>query len=940
MKQTPCEIHVVSHTHWDREWRFPFAVSKIKLMDCLDNVIKLLETDPDFHHFMCDGQMIMVDDYLDYRPEKRKTVERLAREGKLVLGPWYSLIDEFLSSGESVVRNMLAGYRAAEAMGASQKIGYCPASFGHISQIPQIVSGFGFDTAIFSRGLSSEAMPDMEYIWEGADGTQVLAAHMVEDSTKSNFTKWVYLPSVTGHMADLEPQVDNVNGIPFILSDMDSAPKTMFYALNPFYKVDVDVAYERVLKLKEYMLTRCKVPVLLFLDGVDQMEASPYVTELINKVNERLAETTGDKLVHSTLEKYFDALKEKTGWDAESRKSRMDLKSIKGEMRYPNKLTTSCGFFGAVAMARMYQHKRNEICENLLERWAEPMACFAAIEGKEYPTAPLREAWQYIYANHTHDCLPGCARDEVHDNVMHRYDQIEQISRDVLERSLMQLSTKTDLSAYGDQELALIVYNSLPFERSETVTAFIDFPSRQWVDDFVILDGDKEIPFQSTTRHTAYRLLVKYLDLNSGIPLQRFKVTFRAEDIPSMGYKTFKVKYAYGNQPGGHIYKDKLARKYPGRLVTARNTMENEHLRVAFNLDGTFTLTHKATGREYKDQHYFEDACMGGDIWSPVSPGVDLGVVNTLSRPARIQLVEDGPAIATYRVEYELSLPVGLDKETQTPKPERRTVTLVSEISLRAGSRRLDITTKFDNVVEDHMLRVMFPTDLQVEESAAEGQFDVVKRPVVKPHLPDFVEPPEINHPQQGFVDASDGNVGLGLLNEGLRAFQLLDDERRTLSMVLIRSVNAPGVAALVQKGAQCQGPQEFRYAVCPHEGDWEKGDLFKEARMHNLGLKIVNTTGHAGELPETLSFVRVVPENLVLSAVKPAEDGGKTILRFWNPSDKAISSKLEFYRDVSSVQEVNLNEQPVCDLKVKDGKSVEVAVGAKKIITLAVDVA
>lgn len=926
----PVEIHVVSHTHWDREWRYPLQTTKTKLLDCMDHVIKILARDPDYRHFMCDGQMIMVDDYLDWRPEMRSAIERLCREGRLVLGPWYSLIDEYLVSGESVVRNLLKGYRAAEATGGVQKIGYAPASFGHISQLPQILAGFGFDTALFSRGLSSDVMPDMEYIWEGADGTRVLASHMVEDSTKSNFTKWVHLPTVTQSDMNKEPSIAQLNGIPFFVCDQAYAPRCVFYALNPKYVVDVEAGYKAVLKLKEHMLTRCTVPVLLFLDGVDQMEANPYLTEILREVGGKLAKTTGDRLVHSTLTGYFNAVRKATAGKT--------LRTLRGEMQYPNKFFGGCSFFGAVNMARLYQHIRNEQCENLVHRWAEPLASLAAMEGAPYPVAPLNAAWRYLFENHTHDCIAGCAVDAVHDNVMHRYDQVDQIAGDVMERSLQQLSLRVDLSDFEKHELALIAYNPLPFARTETVTCQLDFPNSEWVEDFTLWDGDREIPYQTTTRHTEYRLMVKHLDFAQGIPLQRFEVSFRAEDVSPLGYKTFRVKYRIGAASGGHKYKDKLTRKYAGSLAPGRNALENEHLRLTFNPNGTFDLTHKANGRVFKGQHYFEDAAMIGDIWSPITPGHDLGIVNTLTASPRLQLVQDGPAVATMRVEYGLQLPTHVDKEKQMPAATCRPFRIVSDITLCQGAQRVDIVTQFENNVEDHMLRVMFPTDLKAEAAQAEGAFDVLTRTIVPPHTPDHFEPPMINYTNRGWCDVTDGQVGLALLNEGLTAYQVLDDERRTASMVLVRAVDSPGIIAMVQKGAQCLRPHVCRYAVYPHVGDWEAGGVFKQARAHNVGMRLIYTMRHEGALPQKLSFIRFEPDTLVLSGLKQSEDGKAFILRFFNPSERAVAGQVKFYRPPRSAALVDLKEDVVQALK-SDAGAVALVAGPKKIVTLRIEV-
>lgn len=171
-------LHVVSHTHWDREWYFPFQRFRLRLVDLIDHLLDILDTDPDFVHFNLDAQTIVLEDYLELRPSNRARLERYIREGKIAIGPWYQLNDEFLVSGESTVRSLLEGHRIAEQFGAVQKIGYLPDQFGNISQMPQIFRGFGIDNAIMGRGYQLTDGRKMEFDWVAPDGSAVLSSLM------------------------------------------------------------------------------------------------------------------------------------------------------------------------------------------------------------------------------------------------------------------------------------------------------------------------------------------------------------------------------------------------------------------------------------------------------------------------------------------------------------------------------------------------------------------------------------------------------------------------------------------------------------------------------------------------------------------------------------------------------------------------------------------
>src|SRR5262245_26734433 len=174
----PRYLVVVPHTHWDREWyrtREEFRHRLVRLMDAL---LDLLERDPEFRHFTLDGQAIVLDDYLEVRPQARPRIERLVRAGRLLVGPWYVLPDEWLVSGEALIRNLRLGQARAAAFGASMPVGYVPDQFGHVGQLPQILAGVGLDCAVLWRGVPRE-LDQTLFHWEAPDGTRVLGIYLV-----------------------------------------------------------------------------------------------------------------------------------------------------------------------------------------------------------------------------------------------------------------------------------------------------------------------------------------------------------------------------------------------------------------------------------------------------------------------------------------------------------------------------------------------------------------------------------------------------------------------------------------------------------------------------------------------------------------------------------------------------------------------------------------
>ena len=146
---------LVSHTHWDREWYRTFQSFRARLVDAIDLLLDLLTSDPGYC-FVLDGQTIVLQDYLEIRPERRQELENAVQSGRVSIGPWYVQPDSLLPGGETHVRNLLIGRRAGALVGPVSRVAYTPDSFGHPAQLPQILRGFGLDGFVYWRGNADE----------------------------------------------------------------------------------------------------------------------------------------------------------------------------------------------------------------------------------------------------------------------------------------------------------------------------------------------------------------------------------------------------------------------------------------------------------------------------------------------------------------------------------------------------------------------------------------------------------------------------------------------------------------------------------------------------------------------------------------------------------------------------------------------------------------
>ncbi|HZB72427.1 MAG TPA: hypothetical protein VE395_09830, partial [Acidimicrobiales bacterium] len=176
----PARCVLVSHFHWDREWYRTFEDFRSRLVGAVDAVLDLCAADPGYR-FVLDGQAVVLEDYLEVRPDRRAELEAGVRAGRLAVGPWYVQPDSLLPSGEAHVRNLLHGRAVAGAVGPVSRVAYVPDSFGHPAQFPQLFAGFGLAPFVYWRGNGDEIdRLGPVWRWRAPDGTVVVAWHLTD----------------------------------------------------------------------------------------------------------------------------------------------------------------------------------------------------------------------------------------------------------------------------------------------------------------------------------------------------------------------------------------------------------------------------------------------------------------------------------------------------------------------------------------------------------------------------------------------------------------------------------------------------------------------------------------------------------------------------------------------------------------------------------------
>jgi len=917
------EFHVISNTHWDREWRYPAQETRTHLVELMDWLLEIFEQYPDYKHYHLDSQTIPLEDYLEIRPEKREKLKKYISEGRLLVGPWYTLPEMNTVSGEAIVRNLMRGHKIASEFGKVMKIGYTPTSYGQLSQIAQIYAGFGMDGMMFYRGIAREEC-DTEYILEASDGTRILGLRLSAEFSRASY--WLHLFRATMFKdANFDGYYKwHLGQLPFRRCDVAAGDQD-YRLLEPdsLQHFNTTLLDQGMKNIKADLSKDATTPYLIAMDGMDSVFPHPNTIKVIEYCNSK---NTGDKYIHSSFPEVIEKIKQVVDWSK--------LKILKGERRRPSRDNWFNRFLKDQASTRLYQKQINARMQTLLEKWAEPFSTYAYLLGREYPERYLELAWKYLLTNHPHDSITGVSMDQVHKDMLFRWDQVKQIGETMINEAFGMITRQIDLGDLSEEDIAVIAFNPLNYERTEIVEVEVDFPDLPPNKSMELLDAETKqpVPFQLQDRRQWGANVMNPFDIPCPYHTRRFKFVFEARDIPASGYRTFIVRSKAGELVNY------------GSMLTANNVMENEFLQVKFNPNGTFDLTHKSTGRTFRNCHFFEEDAEAGDPWTRISPLVN-PKYTSLGCAANISVAEDGELQTTFKVDIEMHVPKSLTDDKRKRSDELVSLPISSLITLRKGSPRLDIVTTFDNQAMDHRLRVCFPSGIDSGSVDVETAFDVVTRNIKIPDTRDWVEPWTGTQPHLSFFDMSDKNGGLAVISHGLVEYEVQDNDTRTMMLTLVKGLRYPKVGLPPERaerreqvGSQCLGKHTSAYALYPHQGNWKTGRVFEYTYRHFTPLKLVQCGATPGTLPKALQFVKLEPEELILSAMKKCDTRDSVILRFFNPTEKELTGTIKFWRPIKKAQITNLNEEPLKELTPKNDGSLQLEVGHKKIVTLEIN--
>lgn len=910
-------LHVVSHTHWDREWYSSFQQTRHKLVRLIDRLLELMERSIDFRYFVLDGQSILLEDYLAIRPENRERLKKLIEVGRVEIGPWYVQPDEFLVSGEALVRNLLIGRRVAEDFGNTMKVGYLPDSFGHVAQMPQILRGFDIDSFIFTRGLGDQQdRVGTEFLWIAPDGSRVLAVNQRHGYTN-------------GSHLGFEKRSEHHRDAPRLDVAMDSI-REQLAQLGDLSRAGVD-----------------GVRHILINNGDDHEDPQVSLPKILHYLNTALGDATVE---HTSFTRYLNNL----------RRAGFSLPDYSGELRGSKQHYLLPG----ILSARVQLKQRNHACENLLEKYAEPLSTMAAhLTDLQNQAGFLQEAWKTLLQNQPHDSIGGCAIDEVQRDMLSRFVQVRQLADVALGAAVKAIVDRVRHHAIP----SFVLFNTLPQTRSEVMKTLVLVPPEFSGRDFCVADTSGKL-FPTHVRRvykirswSDYPLPASFHQLNqqtfsfderqarlvadftthhlspekNDIPWRVVELETLVDRIPACGYRTLSLKEAESPElPRANAVK------------VSGNFIENAFLRVRVYPDGTFDVHHKATKRDFKRCNLLEDVEDIGDTYD-YSPAKRSSVLTSKNRRGKIRFTEKSPLLATAECSLIMMLPDGFDRKSGKRSRRLAKCGVRVRLTVNATDPWVNVVCEFDNQAKDHRLSASFAAPVSVSSSISSQSFWAMERPLKIPVGKNWKQTPATTAPLQDFCAVEDRRGGLAVLVRGLYEYRAVREGRNTaLKLTLLRAVGwlsrndlstRDGHAGphLATPDAQCIGLQRFEYAVMPYAGNWRATGVAHQSQRFQAPVFDQQFTNGSGGLPEEFSFIHIEPATIHFSTLKKCVYRDTAILRVVNLGPQRAKAKIRCGKPLRHAWKVTLGENRIEEIPIVNDNILEVDIPGWRILTI-----
>ncbi|MGQ9597565.1 MAG: alpha-mannosidase [Thermoproteota archaeon] len=836
------KVHLVPTFHYDIAYLMKFEEYFPRLKHIFTEMLNIMGKNPEYTYMF--EQALLMDVLHKLCPEQWETMKSLVSSGRLeVTGP-YVQTDNNIPSGESIIRNSILAQKTLKKIGGKTKTLWMGDVFGQNAQMPQIAKLCGYEYLQFSRGLFHKNVKS-EFLWEALDGTRALT----------------YCGEYGGLQFTWNVE-DNLRKIGTIVKGLAGNSAT---------------------------------DEVLLLSGGDWMVPAQNTPETVRRWNEQNI----PKIAFSSISKFFDSVSGKG----------IGLQVIKGDMNPILRGTYS---------SRIRLKIRNREVENRLIT-AEKLSTICSSMGVKYPDEELEEAWEKVLLNQFHDVLCGSCIDSVFEQALYWYAESEEIANRIIDRSLDFLAGKVNMK--GGKGKPILVFNPLGFARHDVVKLRLTIANPGVKSIRVFDDEGREVPVQLVERkhygeapppHLPISIPIDFREEPSGrvgytrmeecfserargtADLREATVVFVAE-VPALGYRVFYFQ-EMSEEPS-----------YSSNLHVTGEVLENKFYRITFNDNGTIkSIIDKNSDLELVDPEkpFMNNLLLQidrGDLYN-VMPMLDSrdplpiylsgklaeiaqefhfedfklwDSVESRNMPVKIEIVEEGPVRATIKVSGILRFWVGIN------------IVFTQFVYLYNDLKRIDFETRLLPSGKQYRIRVCFPVNVREGSIRHEIPFGHIERP-------------EGEYPVQNWVDYSDAEKGLCIINCGLPGNNVIND---VATISLLRSV-AFEYKGVSEKGYEEKVPHSFKYSLIPFKKEDPEYLPWNHAAEPNSPLIARVVSKSSGGLPPKHGFIKVEPDNVVLSSL--TRDGDHFLVRVYEAKGSKTICRMETSLPFKGAVEVN----------------------------------
>ncbi|WMY73791.1 glycoside hydrolase family 38 C-terminal domain-containing protein [Buttiauxella selenatireducens] len=820
-------VHLVQHTHWDREWYFTENDSKAVLYYFMDDLLQRLEDDNTLGPFVLDGQTVVIEDYLSVAPQQETRLRQLIEQGRIVIGPWYTQSDFLVVGAESITRNLLLGQADCQRFGDAMPVGYVPDSFGQSAQLPMFLQQFAIDHAVIWRGWSEHNVPFSEFSWQAADGSKVTTAVL----------PWGY-------------------GCAKWLPDSPSACLT---ALQPILE-----------KQTRFSLTGN----VLLPNGNDQSPFEYRVPQLLDQLNQQQDEY---RFVRSSFSQFFQSLES----------TNVTLPIYQGELISPKYMRIHRGIFST----RVDIKQLNARLEQTLSQHLEPLLALNWRLGLPYPQHAVDNIWREAMKSHAHDSIGGCNSDRVNAMVKNRLESGLEMAQQLIDLNMKMLAEGISAQLDGKK---IIIFNARPQISAGLVEVTIYTPEQ----DFRVVDGEgNECRWQIVEEgRQDMSIIVQELSNSTETTWYRkCRLLLEVADIPACGYQT--------------LYLQEGVRAECDQQVESVVKLENPWLLLEANKQGILTLTDKRNQQTYHHVLQLVDGGDAGDNYN-YSPPFNDWLINSDDFLTSVT-GQQGVLQSSLTLNWQMAVPEDLAARNARRANGELDVTMT--ITLAHTNTWLDVAISVNNTVRDHRLQVLLPTNVQQHIHFADQPFGLIERQNMPPEMAvwqdeQWTEAPVALYPMQSQVMMYDEKRGLCVLTEGLREYQIPENQQDVMAVTLLRSVGwlgqanmpyRPGRASgmvLPSPDSQIQGMHHFKLSLLAMNNGadstfWRDVERVR-GNLHAwlaTGWSRFRTNPHGRVFPPHFSILSWDTE-LHFSTLKKAQHSDALVVRAWNPTARTLA--------------------------------------------------